>query len=46
VAAELPGKVVEITFQPGGNVRRGDLLIRQDTTSEEAQISAPSPRRS
>jgi len=39
VAAELPGKVVEITFQPGGNVRRGDLLIRQDTTSEEAQIS-------
>ena len=39
VAAELPGKVVEISFQPGVNVQKGDLLIRQDTTSEEAQIS-------
>jgi len=39
VAAELPGKVAEITFQPGGTVRAGDLLIRQDTGSEEAQLS-------
>ncbi|MHB8772698.1 MAG: efflux RND transporter periplasmic adaptor subunit [Syntrophales bacterium] len=39
VAAELPGKVVEIAFQPGKSVRKGDLLIRQDTTSEEAQIA-------
>jgi membrane fusion protein (multidrug efflux system) len=39
VAAELPGKVAEIAFQPGGNVRKGDLLIRQDTESEEAQLS-------
>jgi membrane fusion protein (multidrug efflux system) len=39
VAAELPGKVVEIAFQPGGIVRKGDLLIRQDTGSEEAQLS-------
>jgi membrane fusion protein (multidrug efflux system) len=39
VAAELAGKVAEIAFQPGGNVRKGDLLIRQDTESEEAQLS-------
>jgi membrane fusion protein, multidrug efflux system len=39
VAAELPGKVVEIAFEPGGTVRKGDLLIRQDIGSEEAQLS-------
>ena len=39
VAAELAGKIVEIAFQPGGTVRKGDLLIRQDTGSEEAQLS-------
>ena len=39
VAAELSGKVVDISFQPGATVQKGDLLIRQDTASEEAQIS-------
>ncbi|MCE5263386.1 MAG: efflux RND transporter periplasmic adaptor subunit [Deltaproteobacteria bacterium] len=39
VAAELTGKVVEIAFQPGEKVQKGDLLIRQDTSSEEAQLS-------
>lgn len=38
VAAELSAKVVEIAFQPGGKVKRGDLLIRQDTSVEEAQL--------
>ena len=38
VAAELPGKVVEIAFKPGSKVTRGDLLVRQDTSSEEAQL--------
>jgi membrane fusion protein (multidrug efflux system) len=38
VAAELPGKVAEIAFQAGSKVRKGDLLIRQDTSSEEAQL--------
>lgn len=38
VAAELTAKVVEIAFEPGGKVARGDLLIRQDTTVEEAQL--------
>jgi len=38
VAAELPAKVVEIAFAPGAKVRRGDPLIRQDTSVEEAQL--------
>lgn len=38
VAAELAGKVVEIAFEPGAKAMRGDLLIRQDTSSEEAQL--------
>jgi membrane fusion protein, multidrug efflux system len=38
VAAELPGKVVRIAFEPGAMVKKGDLLIRQDTSSEEAQL--------
>ena len=38
IAAELPGKVTEIAFQAGASVRKGDLLIRQDTSVEEAQL--------
>jgi len=38
VAAELAAKVVEIAFEPGTKVKRGDLLIRQDTSVEEAQL--------
>ncbi|MEJ2197791.1 MAG: efflux RND transporter periplasmic adaptor subunit [Desulfuromonadales bacterium] len=38
VAAELPGKVVHIAFQPGMKVAAGDLLVRQDTTAEEALL--------
>jgi membrane fusion protein (multidrug efflux system) len=38
VAAELPGKVAQIAFEPGAKVTKGDLLIRQDTSSEEAQL--------
>jgi len=38
VAAELPAKIVEIAFEPGAKVKRGDLLIHQDTTVEEAQL--------
>ncbi len=38
VAAELPGKVAEIAFEPGARVKKGDLLVRQDTGSEEAQL--------
>jgi membrane fusion protein (multidrug efflux system) len=38
VAAELPGKVVKITFEAGAHVKKGDILLRQDTSSEEAQL--------
>ena len=40
VTAELTGKVVEIAFNPGTTVKAGDLLVRQDTSSEEAQLRA------
>jgi membrane fusion protein, multidrug efflux system len=38
VAAELAGKVVEITFESGTPVKKGDILLRQDTSSEDAQL--------
>ena len=38
VAAELAGKVVNIAFESGATIRKGDLLVRQDTSSEEAQL--------
>jgi membrane fusion protein (multidrug efflux system) len=38
IAAELAGRVADIAFKPGTKVKRGDLLIRQDTSSEEAQL--------
>ena len=38
VAAELPGKVVHIAFDAGSSVSKGDILLRQDTSSEEAQL--------
>lgn len=38
IAAEMPGKIVRIAFEPGSKVQAGDLLIKQDTTTEEAQL--------
>lgn len=38
VAAELPGKVIGIEFEPGTAVKKGDILLRQDTSSEQAQL--------
>lgn len=40
VTPELAGTVREIAFQSGAEVKQGDLLIRQDTSSEEAQLRA------
>ena len=40
VTAELTGKVVDIEFEPGTMVRAGDLLAKQDTSTEEAQLRA------
>ncbi len=38
VAAELPGKVVKIPLTPGSAVKRGELLLSQDTAAEEAEL--------
>jgi membrane fusion protein (multidrug efflux system) len=40
VTAELTGKVVQIDFKPGSLAKAGDLLVKQDTSSEEAQLRA------
>ena len=40
VSAEVSGKITEIAFTPGTKVRAGDLLVRQDTAAEEAQLRA------
>jgi len=40
VAAEQPGKVVAISFTPGDFVEKGALLVRLDTSAEEAQLRA------
>ena len=38
VACELAGKVVRIAFESGAFVRKGDLLVGQDISSEESQL--------
>lgn len=40
VSSELPGQVKEIGFQSGALVRRGDVLVKLDTSIEEAQLAA------
>jgi membrane fusion protein (multidrug efflux system) len=40
VTTEVPGLVRDILFEPGGLVSKGDLLVRLDTSSEEAQLRA------
>jgi membrane fusion protein (multidrug efflux system) len=39
VSAELAGKVVEIRFKSGRRVKKGEVLVCQDTTSEQAQLA-------
>jgi membrane fusion protein (multidrug efflux system) len=40
VTAELAGKIVNIAFKPGTWVRASELLVQQDTSSEDAQLRA------
>ena len=40
VTGELTGKVVRIAFEAGGVVKAGDVLVQQDISSEEAQMSS------
>lgn len=40
ITPEIAGAVREIAFESGANVQKGDLLVRLNTASEEAQLSA------
>jgi membrane fusion protein (multidrug efflux system) len=40
LAPEIAGTVSEIAFESGATVNKGDLLVRLDTTSEEAKLRA------
>lgn len=40
VTPELAGNVSEIDFESGAMVNKGDLLVRLDTSAEEAQLKA------
>ncbi|HSY43727.1 MAG TPA: efflux RND transporter periplasmic adaptor subunit [Candidatus Acidoferrum sp.] len=40
VAPEIAGTVSEIDFESGAAVKQGDLLLRMDTSTEEAQLRA------
>jgi membrane fusion protein (multidrug efflux system) len=42
--AELAGTVREISFESGANASKGQLLVRLDTTTEEAQLRAAEAR--
>src|SRR5712691_6405535 len=38
ISSELPGTVAEVGFESGAMVKKGDLLVRLDTSAEEAQL--------
>src|SRR5207302_4583716 len=40
ISPEIPGTIREIAFESGAVVAKGDLLVRLDTSSEEAQLRA------
>jgi membrane fusion protein (multidrug efflux system) len=40
LSAELPGLVREIAFESGASVKKGTVLVRLDTSTEEAQLQA------
>jgi len=40
VAPEITGTVTQIAFESGAMVQQGDLLVKLDTASEEAQLRA------
>jgi membrane fusion protein (multidrug efflux system) len=40
VSPEIAGTVTEIVFESGATVNRGDLLVKLDASSEEAQLRA------
>ncbi len=45
VSADLPGIVEKINFESGKWVRKGDVLVKLDTSQEEAQLRAANSQR-
>ena len=45
VSADLPGTVVSIGFSSGQAIREGEVLARQDTRQEQAQLAAVESQR-
>ncbi len=45
VSADLPGIVSAVQFQSGRGVRAGDVLVRLDTSQEQAQLAAAEAQR-
>jgi membrane fusion protein (multidrug efflux system) len=46
ISSELAGTVREIAFDSGASVHRGDLLVRLDTSTEQAQLEAAEAQKS
>src|SRR5574340_1012786 len=40
VSAELPGMVRQIGFESGATVKRGAMMVKLDTSTEEAQLAS------
>ena len=40
LSSELAGRIVEVSFAPGAAVDRGQVLVRLDTSEEQAQLAA------
>jgi membrane fusion protein (multidrug efflux system) len=40
VSSEVPGTVRDIAFESGGEVKKGDILIRLDTSIEKAELAS------
>jgi membrane fusion protein (multidrug efflux system) len=38
ISSELPGTVAQVGFESGALVKKGDLLVRLDTSAEDAQL--------
>jgi membrane fusion protein (multidrug efflux system) len=45
VSADLPGMVERIDFESGRSVHAGDVLVRLDTSQEQAQLAAAEAQR-
>ncbi|GIX49844.1 MAG: MexH family multidrug efflux RND transporter periplasmic adaptor subunit [Limisphaera sp.] len=44
VTSELPGVIREVCFEPGAEVAEGTVLVRLDTSTEEAQLQEAEAR--